>query len=146
MISENNIVFDYTSDTKEEVLQEVSKILFKNGYIDDEIGVYEGFLDREKEGTTGFGDCIAIPHCKSIHVKQAAIVIIRLTSGIDWQSLDDSLVNYVIALAIPEQQAGTLHLELLGSLASNLMEESFVDQLLHINEKKALSAFLKDNI
>ncbi len=146
MISEDNIVFDFTSDTKENVLKEVARLLCQNNYANDEESVFQGFVDRENEGTTGFGNSIAIPHCKSSKVKEAAIVIITLTQGIDWQSLDDSYVNYVIALAIPEHQAGTLHLELLGSLASNLMEDEFVEKLINFRDKKALSDFLKDNI
>ncbi|MBE6119376.1 MAG: PTS fructose transporter subunit IIA [Erysipelotrichaceae bacterium] len=143
MLCIENIYLKEKLNTKDEVLHFIGEVLWANKYIDDKEKVYEGYIARESEGTTGFGDSFAIPHCKSSAIHEAAIVVITLNRGIEWQAMDGKPVDFVIALAIPESLSGTLHLELLGKLASNLMEESFTEGLRNAKNKEELFKVLK---
>lgn len=61
----------------------------------------QGVKDRELEFETGMGNGIAIPHCKSDCVKEAAFTLVKLNQKIEWGSLDGEPVDYVIMLAAP---------------------------------------------
>ena len=65
----------------------------------------------------------AIPHAKAVTIQQAAIIIVTLDQGVEWQSLDNQLTEFVIALFIPDAEAGTTHLKLLLVARLLLREE-----------------------
>lgn len=146
MITENTIEFDADLKTREEVLEHISEILVKNNRANNKEVIFNGFLQREKEGTTGIGLQLAIPHCKEEDILEPTIVYITLKDPIDWDSLDGKPVKVVIGLAIPKKYEGTLHLEILSTLASNLMEDDFKDKLFKINNKEELINFLYENL
>lgn len=146
IIRKENIIFDFEAKSKEEVLQKIVEILVRNNNILDEKEVFKGYLKREDEGTTGFGKGIAIPHCKSSNIKNPEVIIVSLVKGVNWLALDEKDVNYIIGLAIPEEQSGDMYLSLLGALASKLMEDDFVDNLLKMKDKNILVNYLKRNI
>ena len=101
----------------------------------------QGVKDRELEFETGMGNGIAIPHCKSDCVKEAAFTLVKLNQKIEWGSLDGEPVDYVIMLAA----ADNVHLKMLSSLAVGLMDDDFrealkdatdVDQIIDIFKNK----------
>lgn len=146
MIIENTVEFDVNLKTKREVLEYISKILIENKRANNEEIIFKGFLQREKEGTTGVGLQLAIPHCKDENILKPTIVYFTLKDPIDWDSLDGEPVKVVIGLAIPKKYEGTLHLEILSALASNLMEDDFKDNLFEINDKKKLINYLDKHL
>jgi len=146
MISTNTIELNVDLKSKEEVLNYITEILKKEKRITSKEETFKGYADREKQGTTGIGFGLAIPHCKTESVVNATIVFITLKNSIDWQALDDKPVNVVIGFAIPKKLSGTLYLEILSSLASNLMEEDFRDNLFSMNNKNDLIEFLQANL
>ena len=104
----------------------------------------QGVKDRELEFETGMGNGIAIPHCKSDCVKEAAFTLVKLNQKIEWGSLDGEPVDYVIMLAAPNS-ADNVHLKMLSSLAVGLMDDDFrealkdatdVDQIIDIFKNK----------
>lgn len=146
MITINTIEFDVDLDSQEKVLQKITDILFEEKRIDDKTQTLKGYIDRENECTTGIGFGIAIPHCKIENVLKPTIVFLKLKNEVEWNSLDENPVTTVIGLAIPKKDEGTLHLEILSSLASNLMEDEFKDTLFNINNKNELINFLHNNL
>ena len=66
--------------------------------------VFDKLNEREQEGTTGMMNGFAIPHAKAT-IQQAAIIIVTLDQGVEWQSLDNQLTEFVIALFIPDAEA-----------------------------------------
>lgn len=146
MISVNTIELNVDLKSKEEVLNYITEILKKEKRIISKEETFKGYVDREKQGTTGIGFRLAIPHCKAESVIKPAIVYITLKNPVDWQALDEKPVNVVIGLAIPKKLSGTLYLEILSSLASNLMEDDFRDSLFSMNNKNDLIKFLQDNL
>ena len=146
MILEDTIEFDVELSEQKQVLSYITEILEKTGRIDDKEKVLASYIEREEEGTTGIGFGLAIPHCKSDSVKEPTIVYMTLKDLVEWEALDGEPIKYIIALAIPKKDEGTLHLEILSSLASNLMEDDFKDALFAMNDKTKLINFLKKNI
>jgi fructose PTS system EIIA component len=93
--------------------------------------VVEGLLKREQEGTTGFLDGFAIPHTKSSAVQKPGVIILTSTEGIEWEALDGAPVTFIIALLIPESEAGTTHLTLLSHISRMLIHTDVRQSLLN---------------
>lgn len=70
----------------------------------------------------------AIPHAKAATIQQAAIIIVTLDQGVEWQSLDNQLTEFVIALFIPDAEAGTTHLKLLFRCAPPIKRRSYLTE------------------
>ncbi len=129
MIDENLIRFDFVADSKEEAIQKVAELLYNANKISNVEKYVEGVFEREEEFSTGIGMGIAIPHCRSSVVDEAAFTLVRLKNEIEWGSLDEKPVNYIIMLAAPNS-ADNVHLKMLSQLAKDLMDDDFRKGLL----------------
>lgn len=135
LVSRNLINLELSSKTQSEAIEQMAKILKAEDKIDDLNKFIKGIMKREKESTTGFGKGVAIPHCKSKTVKEASISIGKIKNkGIEWNSMDSKPVKFIIMLAIPLEDAGKKHLEILSELSGRLMDDEFLEEL--INSKK----------
>ncbi|MCY6369355.1 PTS sugar transporter subunit IIA [Clostridium ganghwense] len=146
MITTNTVELDVDLKSKEEALSYITEILEREKRITSKEETFKGYVDREEQCTTGIGFGLAIPHCKVESVVEPTIVYLTLKNPVDWQALDDKPVKIVIGLAVPKKDEGTLHLEILSSLASNLMEDEFKDSLFSMNSKNDLIKFLYNNL
>lgn len=135
LINENLIELELKVSSKEDALKEVARIVYQAGRVQNEESYFYGLLDREKSSTTGFGGAIAIPHAKIAEVIKPTIAVIKLDHPVDWNAMDDKPVKLIIALAVPTQEEGNLHLKMLASLSEQLMEEDFKEALLTANTK-----------
>ena len=88
MFSKERVNFDLKATTKEDVLDELIDILYKDRKITDREEFKKAVLKREEEFSTGIGLGIAIPHGKSAAVKEASIVFGKSKKGIDFNSMD----------------------------------------------------------
>lgn len=123
-----NIILDVTDENQEQVLHRIATKASELGYTNSAEAVTQDFLEREKEFSTGFGNGVAIPHAKSDDVKEATVFFVRLTKGVDWNSMDDSLVKDVIAIMVPIK-ASKEHLDTLAKLSRKIIHSDFIDQL-----------------
>ncbi|MHC5246942.1 PTS sugar transporter subunit IIA [Enterococcus sp. LJL90] len=116
------------------------------GIANDAVAVYDSLKLRESEGTTGMMDGFAIPHAKTAAVEQASILILQLTQGINWESMDGQPTDFIIALFIPEAEVGATHLKLLSTIARMLMRSEFKDELKQAQTKAEIVALLNKNL
>ena len=144
MIDERIVSFGLDVKDKEEAIQKICKMMYDAGKVTSYEKYLQGVKDRELEFETGMGNGIAIPHCKSDCVKEAAFTLVKLNQKIEWGSLDGEPVDYVIMLAAPNS-ADNVHLKMLSSLAVGLMDDDFrealkdatdVDQIIDIFKNK----------
>jgi PTS system mannose-specific IIC component len=134
IISEELVYLDVVAESKDEALKMIAKYAFENDRVTDEVAYYESLKAREEQSSTGFSDGIAIPHGKSSSVKEASVVLVRFSEGVDWDSMDGKPTTLAIGLAIPEDGAN-LHLKILSSIARNLMNEDFRNSLMDSKSK-----------
>ncbi|MGL4107560.1 PTS sugar transporter subunit IIA [Clostridium sp. LP20] len=134
------------AETKEEVLQFVSNIAFENEIVKSKEIYLNGLLERERECTTGFGKGFAIPHCKSITVNRPAVIVCKLENEVEWESMDDKPVHFVLALAVPEAEAGTTHLKILSQIARCLMDDEFTDKLNNTKSENEIYNLLNEKL
>lgn len=129
MVNQKLVQFEYQAASKDEVIRSVGQIMAEAGIVNDKEKYIEAVFKRETECATGIGMGVAIPHCKSDAVNDAAFALIKLKNPIEWGSLDGEPVKFVIQLAAPDS-ADNVHLRMLSQLARDLMDDDFRDGLL----------------
>ncbi|MFB9885759.1 PTS IIA-like nitrogen regulatory protein PtsN [Balneatrix alpica] len=103
--------------SKKRVLEQASSLLasqYPNLDLDD---IFNGLIGRERLGSTGLGDGIAIPHCRLEGCEQVIGALIHLAEPVDFDARDGQPVDLVFVLIAPEQ-AHDSHLQALASVAS----------------------------
>ncbi|MBU5555202.1 PTS sugar transporter subunit IIA, partial [Enterococcus sp. S157_ASV_20] len=83
---------------------------------------------------------------KAATIQQAAIIIVTLDQGVEWQSLDNQLTEFVIALFIPDAEAGTTHLKLLSSVARLLLREEVTSGLKQASSPAEIATLLNNQL
>lgn len=129
LLKEEHILLDLEADTREECIQKLIKAMSHTGGVVDENVYLEAVLKREEEGTTGVGFGVAIPHGKSKGVSSPGLAFAQLKQHVDWNSLDGNPVNIVFLIAVPEEEAGSAHLQILSSISRKLIHEEFRTKL-----------------
>lgn len=120
---QKSILIDISANSQEEVFTLISCEAIDRGYAENSNLLLEALNNRENEGTTGMMDGFAIPHAKSNTIKIPALVILKLITGVEWNSMDGKKIDFVISLLIPEEEKSNTHLKLLSKVAKLLMNE-----------------------
>jgi len=136
-LDKDSIVEELTSETKEGVLRELISLLVKIGKVKDERKALEVLFEREKLGSTGIGEGIAIPHGKLSDLESIVCAFGRSKKGVDFESIDGAPVHLVFLLLAPENST-TEHLKALASLSRLLKDSHFRKNLLEAPDKEAL--------
>jgi len=106
--------------SKKKVLEEIARLIAKGTSPEiDQQDVYEHLIAREKLGSTGFGNGIAIPHCRLKGLTLPVSAVLHLEKPIDFDAIDGAPVDLLFVLLVPEA-ATDAHLELLRQIASML--------------------------
>lgn len=125
-----SIALNVNVKSKEETIDGLVDLMDASGKISDKEAYKKGILAREKLSTTGIGDGIAIPHAQVAAVKKPGLAAITIKDGVDYESLDGSLVHLAFMIAAPED-GGNLHLQALAKLSTLLMNEDFRKALIN---------------
>ena len=105
--------------------------------------VYEALIAREKLGSTGFGNGIAIPHCRLKGCETPVSALLHLDHPIDFDAIDGAPVDLLFVLLVP-QAATDAHLELLRQIASMLDRKDVRDKLRSASSNEALYQVVLD--
>jgi fructose-specific phosphotransferase system IIA component len=130
VIKSETIKLDMEATTKEQVIEELTELLFRANAISNKESFLADVYYRESIGTTGIGNGISIPHGKSKSVNKTAIAIGRTKTDIEWESLDEKPVRFIILFAVTEEDKNTTHIQLLAKVASNLGDDEVCAKLL----------------
>jgi len=90
--------------------------------------IYERLLNRERMGSTGIGEGIAIPHCRLKQCETTFGVLLQLEEAIDFDAIDRQPVDLIFALLVPEE-ATDEHLQTLSMLAQKFSQPEYRDAL-----------------
>lgn len=113
---------------KNEALDAMVALMAKSGKINDVEKYRKGVYAREEEGTTGIGEGIAIPHCKSDAVSRPGLAAMVIKDGVDFDALDGEKVSLIFLIAAPNTE-DNVHLDVLSKLSVLLMDENFTSGL-----------------
>lgn len=143
LLSEKTISINVQAASKEDVIKQAVKIISASNAIKD-VDVYEaGVFKREEESTTGIGEGIAIPHCKSEVVTKPALAALVIPEGVEYAALDGEPVHLLFLIAAPHSE-DNVHLEVLARLSEMLMNDEFKNKLLAAKSKKEFLKVIDD--
>lgn len=113
--------------SKKQVLQEISSLA--QGVTGmDEKEICRKLLDREKLGTTGIGNGVAIPHARFADISEVGVFFLKLDRSVDFEAIDDQPVDLVCMLMAPEGK-GNEHLGALARVSRILRDQEVVTKL-----------------
>ncbi len=128
---------------KKQALQEISAHAARLTGIDAH-EIFETLLQRERLGSTGIGEGIAIPHGKLATVDKLFGLVARLEKPIDFEAIDGMPVDFLFLLLAPEA-AGADHLKALARIARVLRQPGVLERLRAANDADAIYAVLLEN-
>ena len=131
-----NIIENIDAKSKPEVIAELSGICVRNGNINPDRMV-QALLDREKLGSTGIGDGIAIPHGKLAGLDEILISFGISRSGVDFEAMDGKPVHMFFLLIAPEYSTGQ-HLKVLAKISRMLKDENFRHRLMEASGREEI--------
>lgn len=143
LLAQNAVLPALKANSKKQLLQELAeKAAEVTGLSEREI--FDVILQRERLGSTGVGNGIAIPHGKLPRLDRIVGVFARLCQPVDFEALDDQPVDIVFLLLAPEG-AGADHLKALSRIARVLRDQAVVDKLRASTSSSAIYALLADS-
>jgi PTS system nitrogen regulatory IIA component len=128
--------------TKKQLLQELSARAARLTGLQERY-IFDTLLQRERLGSTGLGQRIAIPHGKLAGLKRITGICARLAEPIDFDAVDGEPVDIVFLLLAPEG-AGADHLKALARISRLLREGHAVDKLRAARDAATIYAVLTD--
>ncbi len=131
------IFLDVDLPDKEAVLRFLAEQSRDKGLVTDADGLFQGFKAREESMSTGVGSGLAFPHTLTDERKESAVVIVRLSRGLDYGAIDDKAVNVVFAVLIPESNQ-TQHLQILARVSRMCRKNEFISAVRLAKDPEAL--------
>ncbi|CRL48818.1 MULTISPECIES: PTS IIA-like nitrogen regulatory protein PtsN [Pseudomonas] len=123
--------------SKKKALEQIANLIAREVPDLEMQDVFEALIAREKLGSTGFGNGIAIPHCRLKDCKSPISALMHLDAPIDFDAIDGAPVDLLFVLLVP-QAATDAHLELLRQIASMLDRKEVREKLRSAQSNEAL--------
>lgn len=130
LLSTSAIKINGSASSKEELISKMVDLMANNGNIINKEEYKRVVLEREKEGTTGIGEGIAIPHGKTDAVSKPGLAAMVVPNGVEFDSLDGQPAKLIFLIAAPNTK-DNVHLDVLSRLSTLLMDTRFREELLN---------------
>ncbi len=130
-ISLEAIYIDIDADSKKLVFKEIASIISKKSSLKPSL-IIEKLNEREKLGSTGVGNGVAIPHTKIEGIKKTYVIFLKLKNAVDFSSSDKKEVDLVFPILTSEDSKSE-HLLILSSISVFLKKKREVEKLRHLN-------------
>ncbi len=143
LLNPEAIVADLQAVDKNRALAELTDALVasRSGLNRDQ--VIQVLQEREKLGSTGIGDGVAIPHGKLGGLPELMLAFGRSRSGVDFESMDGQPAHLFFLLVAPEESVG-VHLKTLARISKLLKDNSVRQKLLEATDQKAIYQVILD--
>ncbi len=128
LLPASNVMLDLDVSSKKRVFEQAG-LLFENNHSIARSQVFDSLFAREKLGSTGLGQGVAIPHGRIKGLKEAVGAIIRMKQPIPFDAPDGQNVGLIFVLLVPDR-ATDLHLQILSELAQMFSDKPFRERLL----------------
>lgn len=131
------VLYDVPGGSKKRVLEFFSTFIAQNTPSLDSQEVFSRLIGRERLGSTGIGNGVAIPHARSPHCSSPIAGFLKLSEPIDFDAIDGDPVDLVFVLLVPEEADDT-HLSLLGEVATIMNDADTRQQLRRTTSQREL--------
>ena len=137
------IVEGLKSKSKREVLAELSGVFLQGNVKYNHEEMINTLLEREKLGSTGIGDGVAIPHGKLANLEELVVSFGRSKEGVEFDAMDGRPAHIFFLLMAPEDTTGK-HLKALAKISKMLKDSSFRKKLLEAKSKDELYTIITE--
>ncbi len=141
ILKKESVIANLVGKKKLEVIQEMTSCLKQNNIIKDDQALFTTLMEREKLGSTGIGENVAIPHGKSDELTQIITVFARSLGGVDFESLDQKPVHYVCMVIAPAHSTGQ-HLKALARISRLFKNQALREGILKAEDSNAIYSIL----
>ena len=141
ILKKESVIADLVGKNKLEVIQEMTSCLKQNNIIKDDQALSTTLMEREKLGSTGIGENVAIPHGKSNELTQIITVFARSLGGVDFESLDQKPVHFVCMVIAPAHSTGQ-HLKALARISRLFKNQALREGILKAEDSNAIYSIL----
>lgn len=128
LLPQLNVIVDLDVSSKKRVFEHVG-LLFENHHQIARSQVFDSLFAREKLGSTGLGQGVAIPHGRVKGLKEALGALVRMKQVIPFDAPDGQPVGLIFVLLVPDR-ATDVHLQILSELAQMFSDKAFRERLL----------------
>ena len=136
LLPPSNVMLDLAASSKKRLFEQVG-LLFENRHGIAKSVVFESLLARERLGSTGLGQGVAIPHGRIKGLKEALGAFIRLAQPVPFDAPDGNPVTLVFVLLVPEK-ATEKHLQILSELAQMFSDKALREAMIRAPDAGAL--------
>lgn len=137
ILDEESIIAEIKSVSKKEVIEELAALAARqNDDLELDL-VVERLMEREKLGSTGVGDGVAIPHAKVSAMEKVAAVFGRSIEGVDFDSMDGKKAHLFFLLVAPDSSTGS-HLKALARISRLMQNSAFRAGLMEAKSREEL--------
>ena len=143
ILKKEHIIKELDSRDKKNVLDELSSFLENEGEITSKENLLAALIGREKLGSTGIGENVAIPHAKISEIDKIITVFGRSKNGVEFESLDQKPVNFIFLVIAPENSTSQ-HLKALARISRLFKNPSLRESVLRTNEADQIYSILVD--
>ena len=141
ILKKESVIADLLGDNKVKVIKEMTQCLKKNNFIKNDQALFETLMEREKLGSTGIGENVAIPHGKSDEVTQIITVLARSKNGVEFESLDQKPVHFVCMVIAPAHSTGQ-HLKVLARVSRIFKNQAIREEILEAENSDTIYSIL----
>jgi nitrogen PTS system EIIA component len=142
LLPPSNVAINIEASSKKRVFEQVG-LVFENNQGIARSQVFDSLFAREKLGSTGLGQGIAIPHGRIKGLKDAVGAFVRLSTPVQFDAPDGKAVHLLFVLLVPEQ-ATEHHLQILSELAQMFSDKSFREELTKAPDTAAIHALFSN--
>lgn len=139
LLTLNRVECDCDLGSKKRTLEKVAELMM-DAFDDEELSdmhVLDALINRERLGSTGVGDGVALPHARMPSLAEPAAVLISLENGVDFDALDEKKVDLIVGLLVPED-CNDDHLQILRGLAMRFSNPNYRNALRNASTQKEL--------
>ncbi|AFS36225.1 MULTISPECIES: PTS IIA-like nitrogen regulatory protein PtsN [Alteromonas] len=112
-------------NSKKRILEIIADIAAKQNENIDQATILNSLMARERMGSTGIGNGIALPHGRLPGLEKVIAIVVTSTPAIDFDALDEKPVDIFFALLVPEEQTEG-HLQTLATVAGKLSDKETI--------------------
>ena len=141
LLSTSRIRFNVSAPSKKRMLEELAGLLSHNRSDLHRDTVFQVLNERERLGSTGIGDGIALPHGRLNGLTEPLAAVIRLRQALDFDSVDDGPIQLIVGLLVPAN-ATEQHLNILASLAETFNNTEQREAIFRARDAQTLFALL----
>ncbi len=141
IISLDRTLCSVKCQSKKRIFEIISEVAVQQSPELDQVEILSSLLSREKLGSTGIGNGIAIPHGKIKGLSNMIAVILTSSQAIDFDAIDNQPVDIFFAILVPEDQSDK-HLQALSGIAKKLSDKETVKAIRKATNKNELVAAL----